>query len=90
MLVLSRANASHPTYHSTFFAVFKKPQSIMYPSIFFSGPLPISRQDAGEAGAAHLRGHAAFSQGRLAEVAEMAFHRLRESLGWIVIQFLSG
>ena len=63
MLVLSRANASserykaiHPTYRSNFYV-------IMYPSIFFSGPLPISRQDAGEAGAAHLRGHAALSKG---------------------------
>ena len=31
----------------------------------FAGPLPIPREDAGEARAAHLRGHAALSQGSL-------------------------
>ena len=74
MLVLSCANAaserykaSHPTYHSIFSRCLYKAaiHYVMYPSIFFSGPLPISRQDAGEAGAAHLRGHAALSKGAL-------------------------
>ena len=35
--------------------------------IFFSGPLPIYRQDAGEAGSAHLRSHAALSKGSLTD-----------------------